>query len=447
MERDLTVGSVPGQLLRFAFPLLLSNLLQSSYNIVDMAVVGRFVGGAGLAAVSSASRINYLITSLGFGITIGGGVLVAQYKGARDEAGMREAAGSLLFVSMAVAALLTAVGLLAFKPALRAMGLPAEALPHAYGYTRITSLGTVFIFGYNSVCAIMRGLGDSKGPLAYVVIASIANALLDLLLVGPLRMGTQGAALATVASQGLAFGIACLRMRRSGVLGGPKPAGFRPKTDMCRAILRIGIPSSLQSAVLNLSYLLVATMLNAFGIAVAAAASIGLSVNSFAAMPCWAIGQAVTTMAGQNMGSGDVERAAKTARAGVLLGTATNALAVVLVHAFIGPIVALFAEDPAIIAGAIAYLKICCSVNCLAYSAMYELDCFATGVGDSLFAMSNSLLHSVVVRLALSWLLCVALGQGFIGIYWAEMLCPLPSFVAGIAYFRLGRWRKRRLIG
>jgi len=284
---------VPEWLLRFAFPLFLSNLLQSSYNIVDMAVVGRFVGGAGLAAVSSASRINYLITSLGFGITIGGGVLVAQYKGARDEAGMREAAGALLFVSMAVAALLTAIGLLAFKPALMAMSLPAEALPQAYGYLWITYLGTVFIFDYNAVCAIMRGLGDSKGPLACVAIASAANAALDLLLVGPLRMGTQGAALATVASQGLAFGIVYLRMRRSGILGCPKPAGFHRRVDMCAKILTIGIPSALQSAVLNLSYLLVTAMLNAFGVTVAAAASIGLGVSTFAAMPCWAIGLAL----------------------------------------------------------------------------------------------------------------------------------------------------------
>jgi len=286
-----------------------------------MAVVGRFVGGAGLAAVSSASRINYLITSLGFGITIGG-ALVAQYKGARDEAGMREAAGALRFVSMVVAALLT------------------------------------------------------------------ANALLDLILVGPLRMSTRGAALATVASQGLAFGVA-----------------------------------------------------------VAAAASIGLGVNTFAAMPCWAIGQAITTMAGQNMGSGDVERAAKTARTGALLGAAANALAVILVQAFTGPIVVLFAGDPAIVECGILYLRICCSLNCLAYAVMYELDCFATGVGDSLFALSNTLMQSVVMRLLLSWLLAFGLGHGFKGLFWAEMLCPLPSFIAGTIYFRIGRWKRRRLIG
>jgi putative MATE family efflux protein len=447
MERDLTVGGVHGQLIRFAFPLFLSNILQSTYGIVDMAVVGRFVGGEGLAAVSSASRLLFLITCLGMGITIGGGVLVAHYKGARDEKGLREAAGSLLLVSTTAALLLSTIGLLACEPALRAMGLPAEALPHAYGYMRITCLGTVFVFGYNAVCSIMRGLGDSRSPLAFVAIASVVNVALDLLLVGPLGMGTRGAALATVASQGLSFVIAFLCLRRSGLPADARMQGFRPRVDMCAKILKIGIPSALQSAALNLSYLLVTSMLNTFGVSVAAAASIGLNVNVFAVMPCWAVGQAVTTMAGQNMGSGDAARTAKTGKTGALLSAAFTAVTVIIVQAFVGPIVALFTEDPAIVEIGILYLRICCSLNCLAYAGMYCLDCFATGVGDSVFAMSNALLHSVVLRLSLSWLLGFLLGCGFQGLFWAEMLCPLPSFVAGIVYFRLGRWRKRRLIG
>jgi putative MATE family efflux protein len=455
MERDLTVGSVPGQLIRFAFPLFLSNLLQSCYSVVDMAVVGRFVGGAGLAAVSSASILCFLITSLGWGITIGGGVLVAQYKGARDEEGQRNAAGALLLVSAAAALLLTAIGLLVYEPVLLAMGLPPEAAPHAYGYMRVSLFGTVFVFGYNAVCSIMRGLGDSRGPLAYVAIASVANVALDLILVGPLGMGTRGAALATVAAQGLSFAIAFARLRRGrgptgpegGGSGGFRLGGFRLRADMCATILRIGIPSALQSAALNLSYLLVTAMLNAYGVTIAAAAGIGLKVNGFAVMPCWAIGQAVTTMAGQNMGSGDPRRAAGAAKAGAILGMAVTAATVILAQAFAGPVVGLFAEDASIVAGGILYLRICCSVNCLAYAAMYAIDSFATGVGDSAFAMCNALLHSVAVRLLLSYILGVALGRGYVGIYWAEMLCPLPSLAAGIVYYRLGRWRRRRLIG
>jgi putative MATE family efflux protein len=453
MERDLTVGSVPRQLIRFAFPLFLSNLLQSCYNLVDIAVVGRFVGGPGLAAVSSASKICFLITSLGMGITIGGGVLVAQRKGARDEQGQRDAAASLLFVSTASSLILTALGLLAYKRVLAAMDLPAEALDHAYGYMRVILLGTIFVFGYNAVSSISRGLGDSKSPLAYVAIASGLNVGLDLLLVGRFGMGTRGAALATVASQALAFGFALARMLRGGEAlsaDGPRRftiKGSRIRADRCAAILKIGVPSALQSAALNMSYLLVTAMLNGYGVTVAAAASIGLQVNAFSVMPCWALGQAVTTMAGQNMGSGDAGRAARTATTGIVCAIAVTAFTVLLVQVFTSSIVALFSSDPSIIEGGAGYLRICCSINCLAYAAMYVLDSFATGVGDSLFAMANALLHSVVVRLALSYLLGVALAWGYLGIYWAEMLCPLPSLIAGLIYFRLGRWRKRRLVG
>lgn len=452
MERDLTVGSVPGQLIRFAFPLFISNLLQSCYNLVDMAVVGRFVGGAALAAVSSAAKICYLITSLGMGITIGGGVLVAQFKGARDERGQRDAAISLLFVSAASSVALTVIGLLAYKPVLSAMDLPAEALPHAYGYMRVLLFGAIFVFGYNAVSSICRGLGDSKSPLAYVAIASALNVALDFLLVGGLGLGTEGAAIATVASQGLAFAFALARMLRGGSRGAEGRGGFalkgsRIRADHCAMILKIGIPAALQSAALNMSYLLVTAMLNAYGVTIAAAASVGLQINAFSVMPCWALGQAVTTMAGQNIGSGDPGRAARTAKAGMACAVAVTALAVLLVQALTSPIVALFSSDPSIIEGGVEYLRICCSVNCLAYAAMFVLDSFATGVGDSLFAMANALLHSVVARLALSFLLAFALGWGYLGIYWAEMLCPLPSLVAGLAYYRLGRWKKRRLVG
>lgn len=444
MERDLTVGGVGAQLARFAAPFLLSNLLQSSYGLVDMAVVGRFVGERGLAAVASATTLCYLITSLCMGLTIGGTVVIAQRKGARDEEGQRQAAASLLAVSGASALILTAAGLAVYEPLLAAMGLPPEAMPQARGYTAICLSGTIFVFGYNAVCSIMRGLGDSESPLAYVALSSILNAGLDFLFVGGLGMGTAGSALATVVSQALSFALAFARLRK-GSSRGFSLAGARPSAGCCTAILKIGLPAALQSAALNLSYLLVTAMLNAYGVGVAAAAGLGLKINGFAVMPCWAVGQAVTAMAGQNIGSGDVQRAAKVARTGAALGVAATAISVAAVQAFVGPIVGLFTEEPSLVSGGVEYLRICCSANCLVYAVMYVLDCFATGVGDSLFAMTNALLHSVVVRLALSLLLSATFGLGYLGVYWAEMACPLPSFVAGLIYFGLGRWKGRRL--
>jgi putative MATE family efflux protein len=458
MERDLTSGNVGGQLARFALPFFLSNLLQSAYGLADMAVVGRFVGRSALAAMASATSLCYLITSLCMGVAIGCGVLVAQLKGARgnavardnagagDESTLRDAAASLLTVSTALALALTAIGLAVYRPALALMGLPPEAAGHAYAYMRVSLLGTVFVFGYNAACGVLRGLGDSASPLAYLAISASVNVGLDILFVGPMCMGTAGAAAATVVSQGLACAIALVRMTR-GAGGGLGLKGARPRPRLAATIIRLGIPSGIQSTALNLSYLVVASMLNSYGVDVAAAAGLGLKINGFAVMPCWAVGQAVTSMVGQNMGARKTGRAASAAKAGACLGLSATAVSVILIQAFVGPLLSLFCEDRAVVSGGVEYLRICCSINCLFYAAMYVLDCFALGVGDSLFAMSNALLHSVVVRLALSWILGYALGLGYRGLYWAEMASPLPSFALALAYFASGRWKRRRLVG
>lgn len=446
MELDLTRGGVFGRLARFALPLFFANLLQSLYHIVDMLVVGRFLGSPGLAAVSSASTICYIITSICTGVTTGGSVLVAQYKGAGDRVAQRETVGTLFSLSGIIALVITAVSLLSYGPILRLMQLPADALPHALDYMLVISCGTLFVLGYNAVCAVLRGLGDAKSPLLFVAIATAVNVVLDLLLVGTLALGTTGAALATVSSQGVSFLVALVLLHHRGFFKGVHRRDFIPQPQKCRSILRIGLPSAVQWSVVNLSYLLVTGLFNGLGTAIAAAAGVGLKINTFAAMPCWAVGQAVTTMAGQSMGAGDTHRAGDTARAGLVMGMLASAVTAALVFFWAGPMVAFFDEEPAVVAAGITYLRICCSVNCVVYAAMYVLDSFAVGVGCPSFAMVNALLHSVVMRLSLSWLLGITLRGGFLGLCWAEMLAPLPCALLGAAFFCLGRWKTKHMI-
>lgn len=446
MELDLTTGSVPGRLARFALPIFFANLLQSLYNLVDMAVVGRFLGGDGLAAVSSATMLCYVLTSICSGVTTGGSVLVAQFQGAGDAISRRRATGNLFTLSAATAALLTPAGLLVYGPVLRFMSVPGKALGMSMEYMAVICAGTVFVLGYNAVCAVLRGMGDSKSPLIFVALATGVNIALDILFVGPLDMGAAGAALATVAAQGISFLTALFHLRRKGLLAGLSRRDFIPDGRLCAAILRIGLPTAVQLSVVNLSYLLVTGMFNVYGTAVAAAAGVGLKLNTIAAMPCWAVGQAVTTMAGQCMGAGDPDRAGRTAKSGLALALAAAGLTAVLVFLFAPGLISLFDPDPEVVAAGSTYLRICCSVNFLAYATMYIFDSFATGVGCAGLAMGNALLHSVVVRLSLSRLFAVTLGHGFLGLCWAEMLAPFPCAVIGIVFFCAGRWKKRRII-
>ena len=413
-EQDLLTGSVPKKLLRFVFPLFLANLLQALYNVVDMLVVGKMVGEIGLAAISNASMLCFIINSLCIGLTMGGSVLVAQYKGAGDQKGQRDTIGMLFLLSLAASVVVTMLGLALYEPLFRALDVPAEAYPDACGYMEIICWGTVFVFGYNTVCSILKGLGDSKTPLFFVGAATILNVLLDVLLVGPCSMGTAGAAWATITAQG---------------------------------ILKVGLPTATQMVVVNTAYLLVTGMLNPFGTAVAAASGVGLKINTFAGMHCWAIGQAITAMVGQCVGAGQIRRARQVVRSGLLLNLAVTAAVVVTVQFLAEPLIRLFdSTSPEMIRVGVLYLRLCCGVNSLVYAAMYTLDSFAIGVGAAHVAMVNALLDAVVVRLPVGWLLAFPLSMGFSGIYLGQALSPILPALVGFIYFKSRVWERKTLV-
>ncbi|MBC8531638.1 MATE family efflux transporter [Gehongia tenuis] len=438
----LTEGRVSRTLWRYALPILGANILQTLYSIADMVVVGRMVGSAGLAAVSNAAMLSFIIGSICSGITAGGSVLVAQYKGAEDGRGQAETIGTLFILSAAAAAAVTLLALIGYPQIFKWMSVPEEAMGYAQDYMQMIALGTVFVFGYNAVCSVMRGLGDSKSPLLFVAIATAVNILLDILLVGPLDMGTRGAGLATVAAQAVSFAAAVPYMKRRDFPFDFRRRSFKIRWDKGKTILRIGLPTAVQMSAVNLSYLIVTAMLNVYGVTVAAAAGAGLKINTYAALPCWAVGQAVTTMVGQSMGAGNGARARRTVWTGVWLSEAVSLIMVAAVQIFAREILSLFGLDSAGIEEGVRYLRICCSVNFAAYAAMYIFDAFATGVGASLFAMANALLQAVVIRLSLSWLLGTVLSFGHLGIYYSEALSPIVPCIAGLIFLRTGCWNR-----
>ncbi|WP_279230304.1 MATE family efflux transporter [Eubacterium maltosivorans] len=232
---------------------------------------------------------------------------------------MKKGRNVLLEPYSALAAALTMISLCLYRPILYMMRVPPEAMRYACEYMSIMSIGVFFVFGYNAVCAIVRGLGDAKSPLLFVAAASVINIILDALLVGSFKLATQGAVSATVIAQGSAFIIAVIYLRKRDFVFDFKPRHFRISSEMLIPILKIGLPSALQLAVVNLLYLMVTSMLNVYGVANATAAGIGLKINTFLAMPCWAIGTGVTTMVGQNMGAQKPDRVRKILKNGLQL--------------------------------------------------------------------------------------------------------------------------------
>lgn len=438
---NLAAGSVPRTMLRFFWPLLVANLLQSLYGFVDMLVVGRFVGSAGLVAVGNAAMLGFVVTSLSIGLGVGGTVRIARHVGAGARDRIRPTVDTMLTLSVALSAAVTFAVLFALDSLLALLSIPPEAVADARAYTIVVTAGTVFVFGFNAAGSLLRGMGDSRRPMNFILLAAAVNICLDLLFVGPLGLGVVGAAYATVAAQAAACaaGTACL-YRSSGSLRAGRPA---PRLSEAGPILRVGAATAAQLVVVNISYAVVTAMLNAHGVAVAAASGIGLKVNTFAAMPCWAFGFAVTAMAGQCLGARKNARAAKVLRWGLAFNLACSSILALAVNILAEPIMLLFAPGEHEVARiGVRYLRLCCSLNSLVYCAMYTFDAFATGAGDASVALLNSLLDSLAIRLALAWLLAVRWGWGYEGIFLAQALAPVLPAAIGAAYCLRGKWTR-----
>uniref|UniRef100_UPI0025A5D652 MATE family efflux transporter n=1 Tax=uncultured Adlercreutzia sp. TaxID=875803 RepID=UPI0025A5D652 len=312
---SLLEGSAPKRLAAFSAPLVAANLLQYVYQFVDMGIVGNVVGETGLVAISNASAIVFIISSIAIGLMSGCTVAVGNRVGARDEQGQRRAFAASLGVALLGAAAITLAGCAFAKPIFTLMGVPDASLAQTAAYLEVVSLGTAGLFLLNAACAFLRAQGDSAGPLAIMAVSAAANVALDLILIAGAGLGVVGAATATVAAQGAgaAFALRLARRRYASarsVLRSMREARERGKAiAAARDVLRVGVPMAVQQAVINLSYVLVTAWLNSYGPTIAAASGVGLKISTVAGLPCWGVGQAVSAAVSQSIGAGMPERA------------------------------------------------------------------------------------------------------------------------------------------
>lgn len=447
---SLLGGSAPKRLAAFSAPLVAANLLQYVYQFVDMGVVGNVVGEAGLVAISNASAIVFIISSIAIGLMSGCTVAVGNRVGARDEAGQRRAFAASLGVALLGAAAITLAGCAFAKPIFALMGVPGASLAQTAAYLEVVSLGTAGLFLLNAACAFLRAQGDSAGPLAIMAFSAAANVALDLILIAGAGLGVVGAAIATVAAQGAGAVFALWLARRRyasarSVLRSMREARERGKAIAAAGdVLRVGAPMAVQQAVINLSYVLVTAWLNSYGPTIAAASGVGLKISTVAGLPCWGVGQAVSAAVSQSIGAGMPERAVAFAKSGCLMAIAVTVGIQIAVQLGAGWLVSLFGDSSReLIDAAVLYLRITCSVNGIFYAAMYALDSFALASGAPKLALANSLIDAFAMRAGLAWLLSVPLGCGFIGIYAAQAAAPVLPAVVGFVYLQL--WERRNL--
>ena len=447
---SLLEGSSPKRLAAFSAPLIAANLLQYVYQFVDMGVVGNIVGEAGLVAISNASAIVFIISSIAIGLMSGCTVAVGNRVGARDVQGQRRAFAASLGVALLGAAAITLAGTALAHPVFSLMGVPDASLAQTVAYLEAISLGAVGLFLLNAACAFLRAQGDSIGPLAIMAFSAVSNVVLDLVLIAYVGLGVVGAAVATVAAQGVGAVFALWLARRRyasarGVLSSARITRERKEVfASARAVLRVGVPMAVQQAVINLSYVFVTAWLNSYGPTIAAASGVGLKISTVAGLPCWGIGQAVSAAVSQSIGAGMPKRAVAFARSGCLMSIAVTVGIQIVVQLGAEWFVSLFGESSReLTEAAVLYLRVTCSVNGVFYAAMYALDSFALASGAPKLALANSLIDAFAMRAGLAWLLSVPLGCGFIGIYAAQAAAPVVPAIVGFAYLQL--WAKKNL--
>lgn len=444
--RDLTQGSVTRLLLIFAFPLLCSNLLQTVYNMVDMIVIGQFVGREGLSAVSIGGDVLHFLTFLVMGFSNAGQVILSQYIGAGNRDRIRGTIGTMFTVTFISAVGLTIVCYLGLDAFLHAMNTPAECFDYARQYGLTCVLGLVFIYGYNLVSAILRGMGDSKHPFIFIAVATVVNLVLDLVFVAGLGMGPFGAALATVIGQGVSFLWAIFYLYRHKESFGFdfKPASFKPDPEVLPKLIRLGLPMILQSAAINFSMLFVNSYINSYGVVASAVTGVGNKLGSITAVVTNALSTAGSSMVGQNLGAEKYHRVPKIIGVSMVIDLAFAALLSFLTICFPRTIFGLFNSDPQVLDMSMTYISVAVLLY-VGFAMRSPFFALINGSGNAKLNLIVGLLDGVICRVGLAMLMGLAMGMGIMGFWLGNAFAGYMPFLIGGVYFLTGKW-KRRLV-
>ena len=345
----MTAGSIPRLLISFAIPLLIGNLFQQLYNTVDSIVVGNYVGKEALAAVGCTGPVINALVSVFIGLSTGSTVVIAQYFGAKDLEKLSQAVHTTILLTLATCVLLTVVGVLATPAMLRMMQTPEDVFDQAAEYLRIFFCGITGVHLYNSCAAILRAVGDSTRPLYLLIFCTLTNTVLDVLFAGFLGMGIAGAAWATVISQFLSAILVMRLLLRTDADYKVELSRLRIDLPILRKICLIGIPSAVQMGITSLSNVFVQSYVNRFESTILAGWTAYNRVDSFAMLPMMSLSTSITTFIGQNLGAGNLDRAKKAVRTGVVMGLVSMTILLAPLMLFAPQLTRLFNSDSEVV--------------------------------------------------------------------------------------------------
>ncbi len=444
---DYTSGRISTQLLRFSVPFMLSNGLQVLYSLVDMIIVGKFVGSEGLSAVSTASQIFTFMTMLALGFSNGGQVLIAQYIGKNEREKIGSVISTLFLIITAFAAVMSVVGLALGRSVLTLLNTPDEAFEYALDYTVVCSIGIFFSYGYNMVSAVFRGMGDSRHPFVFVLIASVINIVLDIYFIRSLGWGTMGAALATIIGQAFSFiaAVVFLVIKRDTLGFEANRKTLRPDKTSARLLVKLGVPFASQSCAVNLSMMFVNSLVNDVSVAASAVFGVGIKVDDIVNKITQGIAFASSTMCAQNIAAGNKKRTVKISLTTGGYCAVLYALFALLLVTHHEQIYGVFTDDPAVIELSSVFV----SAILWSYPAMTMMRTgfgFLRGLGNAKLTLALGLTDALVLRVGLSYLLGIAMNMGLYGFFLGYGLAAFGTGIPACIYLFFGKWENYKLI-
>lgn len=437
----MTEGVIWKELLFFSIPLLLGNLFQQLYNTVDSIIVGNFCGKNALAAVGSSNPIINLLVSFFMGLSIGAGVIISRYFGARDQEKLHDAVHTSIALTLVVGIFMTIFGYLASPLVLELVGTPAKVMDNSVLYLQIYFLGILGVMLYNMGSGILRAIGDSKNPLYFLIISSLTNIVLDLIFVVTLDMGIAGAAWATLISQCLSAVLTMILLIRSKAEYRVILKDIKMKKDMLISIIRIGLPSGIQNAIVSFSNVIVQKNINSFGASAMAGCGSYTKIDGFAILPVMSFSMAMTTFVGQNMGAKKYDRVKQGAKTGMIMSCSVTAAIALILFLFAPNILRIFSEDEKVLYYGILMMRTVVP-GYLFLAISHALSGVIRGAGLTTVPMIVMVCCWCFLRMA--WILSMMpIFHNIRVVFWGYTLTWLASCICMYVYYKKAHWLYR----
>lgn len=441
---DMTEGNEVSHIIKFTLPMLIGNVFQQFYNLIDSIVVGKYVGANALAAVGACGSLSFLFFSVCLGLSVGIGILISQYFGAKEEEQVKRAIANSTYVIGISGIIMSILGVVLARQVLQLLNTPPEILNDSVAFLRIASGGMIAVAAYNAVAAMLRALGDSKTPLIFLIVSCAINVILDLIFVLKFGLGVSGTAFATVISQACAA-VGCIVFA---LLKNPyfklKREHWRVNRSMITKCIKIGVPVAIQNSAIAVSLVALQSVVNGFGETAVAAFTATSRVEQLIQQPFNSLGAAMSTFSGQNMGADKLDRVKKGYHKSILIVAVFSFLALLAAQLGGQNIMEVFVNDEAVISlGASAIRITSCAYFPL--GMIYITRGLLNGTGDAFYAMINGFVE-VAGRVGFSGSLAIIPFLGVWSVWTTSGLTWTITAIASVIRYKQGKWKKKSLV-